>query len=138
MSSPPMGGVRGVPETAKPHKISAKTAKPHRKVAKNRKTRMIGNTTLISLFLPRKSYVDLKNEETEGISRVSVYFMTLKSPRMFENDRNRKTATQNGQKPKNNTRFLERKRELQATIETAKPQKNCTKNRQKPQKRTKK
>ena len=34
-------GVRGVPETAKPHKISAKTTKPRRKVAKNRNTRTL-------------------------------------------------------------------------------------------------
>ena len=60
-----MGGVRGVPETAKPHNISAKTAKPHRKIAKNRNTRILSNTALISLFLSKKSYVDLKKEETE-------------------------------------------------------------------------
>ena len=43
-----MGGVRGVPETAKPHEILAKTAKPHRKTARNRKTSILRKVTLIS------------------------------------------------------------------------------------------
>ena len=47
----------------------------------------------------------MENEETEGIGNVSAFFMAPKTTRMFENDRNRKTATQNGQKPINRTKI---------------------------------
>ena len=52
---------------------------------------------------------------------------------MFENYRNRKTATQNGQKPKNRTRIRWENANRKLLL---KPQ-NRTKNRQKPQNRTK-
>ena len=58
-------GCQRGPRNRKTAQNFGKTTKPHRKVAKNRSTRKLSNITLISLLLPRKSYVDLKNEETK-------------------------------------------------------------------------
>ena len=44
-------------------------------------------------------------EEMEGINDVFVFIKAHKTPSVFLNDGNRKTATQNSQKPKNCTRF---------------------------------
>ena len=69
--------------------------------------------------------------------------MALKTHRVFKNDKNRKTATQNGQKPKNRTIFwwenANRKLLLKPQNRMRNRQKpqNRTKNRQKPQNRTK-
>ena len=129
-----MGGCQRSPRNRKTAQNSAKTARPHRKIAKNRNTRILSNTTLILLFLPRKSYADLKMEGREGIGDASAFFMALKTPQMFRNDRNRKTATQNDQKPKNRIRFWWENANRKLLL---KPQ-NRTKNSQKPQNRTKK
>ena len=104
-----LGGVRWVPLTAKPHNISAKTAKPHRRIAKNRNNRILSNAALISLFLSKKSYVDSKKQEMEGISAVSAFFLslykllecleTVKTAKpQFKMAKNRKTAQDFGGK----------------------------------------
>ena len=73
------GGVRGVPETAKPHEISVKPVKPHRNNARNRKPSILSKKNFNFVILTKKSASRRRKEEMKGPGDVFAFIRSRKS-----------------------------------------------------------
>ena len=73
------GGVRGVPETAKPHEISVKPVKPHRNNARNRKPSILSKKNFNFVILTKKSASRRRKEEMKGPGDVFAFIRARKS-----------------------------------------------------------